>query len=234
MAYIKSASLGDERAMQDVTKSLNDKIDGGKIQVVADSSLIPMFEVGGKVSLSSDEEAEIKQEAERQCGSANDSNCMDVTESKLRQSKMEEKKQQQQSSAFLVKGRRLTVTYVDESGKEKTVIVPEGQEFKLENLSKRDKKSIDNPIAKPQFESDWKLPTFTGTTLEILKVTGIILGVFFYAFSIIATYKTFIQAGFTWIGYVATASAVFIPYSGYVIMLIFFAVKEYIRIKSIQ
>ena len=234
MAYIKSATLGDERATQDVTKSLNDKINGGKIQVVADSSLIPMFEVGGKVSLSSDEEAEIKQEAEKQCGSANDSNCMDVTESKLRQSKMEEKKQQQQSSAFLVKGRRLTVTYVDETGKERTVVVPEGQEFKLENLAKRDAKSMENPFAKPQFESDWKLPTFTGTTLEILKVTGIILGVFFYAFSIIATYKTFIQSGFTWIGYAATASAVFIPYSGYVLMLIFFAVKEYIRIKSIQ
>lgn len=234
MAYIKSASLGDERSTQDVTKSLNDKIQGGKIQVVANSSLIPMFEVGAKVSLSPDEEAEIKQQAEKQCGSANDSNCIDAMDSKLRQSKMEEKKQQQQSSAFLVKGRRLTVTYVDEKGQERTVIVPEGQEFKLDKLEKRDKQSMQNPFAMPKFERGSYLPSISGTALEFLKVIGIILGVFFYAFSIIATYKTFIQSGFTWIGYAATAAAVFFPYSGYVIMLIFFAVKEYIRIKSIE
>lgn len=230
MAYIQSAFLGDERAAQDVTKSLNDKISGGKIETVADSSLIPMFEVGGKTSLSSDEEAEIKQEAEKQCGSANDSNCLNAMESKLRQSKLEEKQQQQQSSAFLVKGRRLTVNFVDEKGQRRTVVVPEGQEFKLENLKQvKDPKS---PI--PQFQAESYLPSFSGTVLEVIKVTTIILGVFFYAFSIIATYKTFVQAGFTWIGYAATAAAVFIPYSGYVIMLIFFAGKEYIRIKSIQ
>jgi hypothetical protein len=228
MAYIQSAYLGDERAAQDVTKSINDKIEGGKIDVVANSSLIPMFEFGGEVKLSSSEESDVKQEAEKQCGSANDANCIAVTEAKLRQSKLEEKHREQQSSAFLVKGRRLTVNYVDDKGQRKTIVVPEGQEFKLEGLKQvKDTKSII-----PEFEVESLLPSFSGTVLEGVKVTAIILGVFFYAFSIIATYKTFIQAGFTRIGYAATAAAVFIPYSGYVIMLLFFAVKEYMSIKA--
>jgi hypothetical protein len=230
MAYIQSAFLGDERSAQDVTKSLNNKISGGKIETVANSSLIPMFEVGGKTTLTSDEEAEIQQEAEKQCGNANDANCLNAMESRLRQSKLEDKQREQQSSAFLVKGRRLTVNYVDDKGQRRTAIVPEGQEFKLDNV--KELKDPKSPF--PEFKPESYLPTLSGTTLEFLKVTGIILGVFFYAFSIIATYRTFIQAGFTWIGYAATAAAVFLPYSGYVIMLIFFAVKEYIRIKSIQ
>lgn len=230
MAYIESAYLGDERSSQNVTESVLKKVQGGKINTVADSSLLPMFEVGAKVVLSNEDEANINSEAEKQCGSANDSQCLDSTKAKLRQSRLEEKEREKQSSAYLVKGRRLVVNYVDDKGQRRTVVVPEGQELSLEGI--REIKEPVKPGQPPEFKPSWSLPTFTGTTLEILKIVTIILGVFFYVFSILATYRTFIEAGFKWIGYTATAVSVFFPYSGYVIMLLFFAVKEYMSIKE--
>lgn len=230
MAYIKSAYLGDERSSQNVTDSLASKIEGGKLKTVANSSLLPMFEVGGKIALSDSDEEDIKAEAEKQCGAGNDTQCLDSTQAKLRRSKLEDKEREKQSSAYLVKGRRLTVTYVDENGQEKTMIVPEGQEVSLEGL-----RQLEKPVAEgqpPSFKPTWSFPTLTGTALEAIKITGIILGVFLYVFSVIATYRTLIQAGFTWIGYAGTAAAAFFPYSGYVIMLVFFAGKEYMSIKS--
>lgn len=230
MAYIESAYMGDERSSQNVTSSLTQKIQGGRIQTTANSSLLPMFEVGAKTTLSNQDEEDIKQQAEKQCGSGNNSQCLDATQAKLRQAKLEEKERERESSAYLVKGRRLTVNYVDANGEKRKVIVPEGQELTLEGLKKTEAPVL--PGQAPKFVSDWSLPSVTGTTLEVLKITGIILGVFFYAFSIIATYRTLIEAGFRWIGYLGTAAAVFIPYSGYVIMLVFFAGKEYMAMKS--
>jgi hypothetical protein len=230
MAYIKSAYLGDERSAQNVTDSLSTKIEGGKLKTIANSSLLPMFQVGGKITLSDADEEDIKTEAEKQCGAGNDSQCLDTMQSKLRRSKLEEKEREKQSSAYLVKGRRLTVTYVDTNGEEKTMIVPEGQEIALDGL-----RELEKPIAPgqlPTFKPTWEFPSLTGTALEAVKITGILLGVFFYVFSVIATYRTLIQAGFTWIGYAGTAAAAFIPYSGYLIMLVFFAGKEYMSIKS--
>lgn len=233
MAYIKSAYLGDERSSQNVTESLSKKIEGGKLNAVANSSLIPMFETDAKIVLSDGDEEEIKAEADKQCGAGNDTQCLDATQAKLRRSKLEDKEREKQSSAYLVKGRRLTVTYVDKNGQERTIIVPEGQEIALDGLREvADPKKPIAPGQKPVLKPTWEFPTLTGTALEVVKITAIILGVFFYVFSVIATYRTLIQAGFTWVGYAGTAAAVFFPYSGYLIMLVFFAGKEYMSIKS--
>ena len=233
MAYIKSAYLGDERSSQNVTESLSKRIEGGKLNTLANSSLIPMFEIDAKIVLSNADEEEIKAEAEKQCGAGNDTQCLNATEAKLRRSKLQDKEREKQSSAYLVKGRRLTVTYVDKDGNEKTMIVPEGQEIKLDGLRQvADPKKALPPGEKPKLKPTWEFPTLTGTALEVVKITAIILGVFLYVFSVIATYRTLIQAGFTWIGYAGTAAAVFFPYSGYAIMLVFFAGKEYMAIKS--
>lgn len=230
MAYIQSAYLGDERSSQNITSSLNDRVSGNKIDVIVNSGLVPMFEVSDKVTLSADDEDQITQEAEKQCGSANDNQCIAATRARLQRSKLEEKELERQSSAYLIKGRRLTVNFVDSTGRRRTTIVPEGQQFKMENL-----KSLKEPVSvgqRPKFESESIMPSFGGTVLEFMKITTIILSVFLYAFSIIATYKTFIQAGYKWPGYAATAASVMFPYSGYAIMLVFFAVKEYIALKS--
>ena len=230
MAYIQSAYLGDEKSSQNITKVLNERISDNKIDVTVNSGLMPMFEVTDKVELSQNDEDEIAQEAEKQCGSANDNECITATKARLRRSKLEEKELQQQSSAYLIKGRRLTVNYIDEKGKKRTAIVPEGQQFKLENL-----KPLKQPVApgqKPQFETPSLVPSFGSTVLEFTKIGTIIVSVFLYAFSVVATYKTFIQSGYKWGGYAATAASVFFPYSGYVIMLVFFAVKEYIALKN--
>lgn len=230
MAYIQSAYLGDERSSQNITKSLNDSIADNKIDVTVNSGLIPMFESSDTITLTEEDEALLTQEAEKQCGSANDDQCIAATKARLQRSKLEEKELEKQSSAYLIKGRRLTVTFVDEAGKQRTAIVPEGQQFTMENL-----KPLKEPVApgkSPKFEPESFLPTFSGTALEFIKILAIIVSVFLYAFSVVATYKTFMQAGYKWIGYGATAASVMFPYSGYAIMLVFFAVKEYIALKS--
>jgi hypothetical protein len=232
--YIESATLGDELNAQDVTTSLNSKIKNDKIDVLANSSLIPMFESGKKVILSPTDETEVKDSAIKQCGNANDMSCIDAASAKLKQSKLEELMRKEQSSAFLVKGRRLTVNYIDEKGQRRTAIVPEGQSLKLDGLNTpEDPTKPIQPGVKPKLAADkFKLPTLGGTVLEALKVAGMILGAFLYAFSVIATYKTFVQSGYGWIGYGATTAAVMIPYSGFFIMIVFFTIKEYMILKS--
>lgn len=214
-----------------VTKTLNEKIAGTKIDVVANSSLLPMFTTGEKVELTDDDQKDISDEAEKQCGNANDVGCMNATKARLSQSKLADKEREQQSSAYLVKGRRLTVEYVDKNGKTQTAIVPEGQSFKLDGIRQTTGAPVP-PGAKPELVMpSFKLPSIGGTAWEVIKIATTIIATFLYAFSIIATYRTFMQAGYTTYGYVATGVAVFIPYSGYAIMLVFFAVMAYFNSK---
>jgi len=78
----------------------------------------------------------------------------------------------------------------------------------------------------PSFLSSIKLSTVVG---KIMTSLGVILGTFIYAFSVIITYKSFIQAGYDKLGYAATAVSVLIPYSGFVSTAIFFAIREWLR-----
>ena len=223
MAYVlESATFGDEISNRDITKSMADRIKNSTngVDIPVDSSLIPMFETTEKVSLDRSQRDDIKDIAEKQCGSANDMRCIDSTVAKLEAAALEEKRRLGQSSASAIKGRRLTVKLTDPSGMQRTFVVPDGQTFKLPAGQK-----IKESSEEPAFE----FPTIGDTMTQVLKVGGTIILTFGYVFSVVATYRTFIQAGYRYPGYAATAASVFFPYSGFFIMLAFFAVTTYMK-----
>lgn len=218
MAYIESAMFGDERYRRDVTTSLQDKyIKEGKLNVDVNSSLIPMVIIPDEVVLTEGERAQIRNEAQRQCG-GQDTMCIEAKRAQLERAKFQDKRNRLNSSANLVKGRSLEVRYVDEYGAKKTIIVPEGQRFRLGTKT---------------LEDGYETFTRSRYYMEVLKIIGIILSTFLYVYSIAATYKTFMQDGNPVPAYVATGLAVLVPYSGFFSMLVFFAVRGYQKQKSL-
>jgi len=216
MAYIESATFGDEITNRDITDSFRKKFGDGTndVDIPVDSSLIPMFETTQKVSLTRPELDDIKDIAEKQCGSSNDMRCIDSVTAKLQAAAIEDKRRLGQSSANAVKGRRLTVKIQDD-GEMRTFVVPDGQNFKMPG---------GQGVKGSEDQADYSLPTLSDTAMQALKIVGTIVLTFGYVFSIAATYRTFIQAGYTYVGYAATAAAAFFPYSGFLIMVAFFAV----------
>jgi hypothetical protein len=179
MVYIKSAYFGDERSSKNVTETVKDKIADGKINVLADSSLLPMFEVGGEIALTQQEEEDARDEATQQCGgNANDTDCIDAKVQDIQRSKLEDKENQAQSRSNIVKGRRLTVNVIDDNGKTRTLLVPDGQYFKLEGL-KLDAQG--NIVELPTAESSWKYALF---------LAGSVVYWLFQTFGTIGAYKT--------------------------------------------
>ena len=223
MAYtLESATFGDEISNRDITDSMRDRIKNSTsaIDIPVDSSLIPMFESTEKISLNRPERDDIKDIAEKQCGSSNDMRCIDSTVAKLEASALEEKRRLGQSSANAIKGRRLTVKLTDPDGMQRTFVVPDGQAFKLPAGQK---------VKASEDDSGYEFPTLGDTAMQALKIVGTIIATFAYVFSVVATYRTLIQAGYKYLGYAATAAAVFFPYSGFFIMLAFFAVTTYMK-----
>lgn len=134
MAYIDSAYFGDDTATRNITESLRKKVSGRKLDVTANSELIPAFYVNApETKLESEDEKKIREEAVRTCGEANQQ-CLEATKARLRQEKLQEKERINMSSANIVKGRRLTVNLVDKDGKRKTMIVPDGQTLTLDDV----------------------------------------------------------------------------------------------------
>lgn len=213
---ILSATYGDETSNRDITDSLLGRVSDKKLAVDVNSGLIPLVTTSSKIELSSVEQAEIKQAAEKECGNANDTGCVQNTSQRLSQAKLEDKRLATNDPSNLVKGRRLTVKYIDAQGKTQTTIVPEGQAFKLDNVKGKDVQT-----------KEFKMPSGMDIVWQFTKVFGTIGMTFLYVFGIAATWKVFRQAGYVYPAYAATAAAVFFPYSGYFIMLVFFAVVAY-------
>ena len=169
----------------------------------------------------------MKDEAQKQCGSANDANCIELKKQEIARQRLAEKENQKTSTANIVKGRRLTVQIKD-GGKIKTFVIPEGQNWKpkeggLEYTPAPTKKG-EMPTVKA---SDY-LPSAGGVVAQVMVIGTTIVLSFLYAFSVLATWRVFMLNGFNnWIGYVATAISVIFPYSGIFIILIFFAVLEF-------
>jgi hypothetical protein len=133
MAQIDSAYFGDDTATRNITDSLRRKVTARKLDVTANSELIPAFEAAPETKLEVEDEKKIREEAVRTCGEANQQ-CIESTKTRLRQEKMQEKERVNMSSANTVKGRRLTVNLVDKDGKRRTVIVPDGQKLTLDDV----------------------------------------------------------------------------------------------------
>lgn len=185
MAYIKSAYYGDEKSSRNITDSIRDKIVDGKIDVLADSSLVPLFEVGSKVELTDNDLKDIKDKAIEMCGgNANDSDCIAARTQDLQRQRLEEKENEATSKSNVVKGTRLTVNVVDEKGRTRTLVVPSGQSFKLEGL-KLDGKG--NVVKLPKAESSWKF---------VVLWIGTVIYWLFQTFGTIGAYRTLIGYSF--------------------------------------
>ena len=208
---IKRATFGDETSSTDVTKTLTDQLinNDGYIDTTADQSLIPIvtwFGGGeGTTRLSRAEEREAQQKAQDDCGGGQNKSCVEVRKQQYSQAKLKEKAQKSVAADKVVKGRRLTVTYIDESGREQTSIVPDGNDFKVGTPTADSNPFSTNAIL-------WKLLYISSTLIVVIG----------WVYSVTATYRTFLQAGYRWIGYAATAASIFIPYSGFFIMFGFF------------
>lgn len=219
---IKSAKFGDEFSNTDVSKSLQDKLaDAGSIKVPVDSSLIPVVTRttgSGTVSLSSQEQSDIKAQAAEICGPS-DQTCLEIKTQELAQQTLKEKEQSDMVSATIVKGRRLTVTYTDETGKEQTAVIPEGQTFALGEDAKPD----------PGFDYEAATGPWRQFFSSIWGVVGTAITTFLYATSLIITWMTFSEFGNKVVTILAMVVAVFIPLSGFGLSFAGAMFPEYFR-----
>lgn len=208
MAYIQSATYGDEKTQRDATKVLRDKVSGSSLDIDVNEKLIPPFEVTKKVEITDLEEKKIRDDASRACGGA-DQECVARTEAKLRQEKLTEKQKNLDTAEAEIKGRRLTVIYLDEKGKKVRKVIPDGQKFTLSNISGGD------PNKGPS----------TSEVQEKFKKLGLtIFYAMLYVFSVAATYVVFAQKTQYGVALAvpATVVAVFIPFSGYFMIFFYF------------
>lgn len=220
MAYrIERAFYGDEKTTKDVTTSLRDKIFGTSIDVDVNEKIIPVFEVSGKVEITALEEKKIREDASKACGGV-DQACIDRTEARARQDLLVNKQQKEEADEALIKGKRLTVVMIGPNGKRIRKVIPDGNKFKYDNIVSSDPKKPGSLLpSMSQFQSQ-------------LQVLGMLaLGALVYVFSVAATYTLFMPLGVV-IAAPVTALAIFIPYSGYVIMFLYFmfssAINTYI------
>ena len=223
---VVSAYFGDEISARDITKQLNERAAGGSINVVADSSLLPMFEATEVISLSSNDIADIRDQAVKDCGTESDVQCVEARIATNSRTRIQEKQREAQSTANQVKGRRLTVV-VDDNGKRRTLIVPDGQKFEL--------KGVEAPKSAPSKPWDFSAANIAWKTLttgmSAFGYVWLFLGAFLYIFQIVAvaaTLQTLESLGPFKIKYYAgLASSILIPYSGFLIMFAIYVYRGY-------
>jgi hypothetical protein len=217
---INQATWGDENATTDITTSMQEKAKPGYLDLIADTTLVPALDLlsGSKeVTLTDSEKEDIKKDATEKCGGASDEKCIRFQANQMESSKLQTKVAEQQSSANIVTGRRLTLTYTDDqTGQKRTVAIPDGQKVKFGTP--------------PTVE----LPDFTpsGTILGFLSVGAKIVMTLLYVFSIGATYRLLILTGQTMLAYVLTAISIVVPYSGLIMTPIALGILKYMEIKA--
>lgn len=216
MVVIKSATFGDEYSNTNVLKTLQDKLSSsGGIDVTVDSSLIPFVSTSDTVSLAGPEKEDIKNQAAQICG-PNDQTCLEIKSQELARQKLKEKETETVNAASIVKGRRLTVNYTDETG-DHTVVVPEGQTFALGAAAKPD----------PGFDYEAAASPWKKMVSSVWGIIGTALTTFLYATSIIITWMTFSEFGNRVLTIGMTAVSVFIPLSGFGLSFLGAALPSY-------
>lgn len=225
--------IGDERAQRDITSSfVKDHIRDGNVDVISNSALIPMFETTPITKLSDQDDKEVDDNALKACGgNAGDQRCIESNKQTLRQARLAEKQREAQSTVNQIKGRRLTVSYQDEDGETRTVVVPDGQKFTLNGI-KQDPKIAPAGAKLPEVSLSGMLPSPSAVMLQIGGIVGTILMTFLYVFSIAATYKTLVTDYSRTLAIGGTTVAVFFPYSGYFIMLGYFVIREVFKYQT--
>jgi hypothetical protein len=215
---IEQATWGDEGYVTDITPVLQEKAKQGYLDLVADNTLVPALDLlsGSKdIVLTDDEKTEIKKKATEICGSASDEKCINFNKNQFESSLLQRKVAEKQSSANIITGRRLTLTYKDEAtGRKQTVAIPDGQKV----------------IAgkKPEFEApDLSALTPSSTILGALGYVGQFMLTMLWVFSIAVTYHLLILTGNTITAYVLTAVSIVVPYSGLLLTPIALAYFKY-------
>jgi hypothetical protein len=206
---IKRATWGDEKATTDITASMVEKAKPGYLDVVADNKLVPAVDLltGTKdISIDDSEMNTIKQDAVKNCGGAQDQKCVDYQVNMLQSSLLQQKVAESQSSANIVTGRRLTLTYIDDKNIERQVAIPDGQQVKFGEKPKPSYFSLPS--------ISWSVFAGVGTTFLyfVLAVLGVV-----HVYAVASTYRTFAEMGLTTAKIVLTAIAAIIPLSGLLI-----------------
>jgi hypothetical protein len=231
---IQSAYFGDEVSSRNVTDALNGRISGGQKEIPVNSSIIPLLQVGGTITLTKEDESKIDEQAKKQCGEGADQSCVANMKQTLRRQRLQEKETETVSSnKDIVKGRRLTVKVKDEKGRESEYVIPEGQSFKpdvvVADTKKTDSWKMPSAPSAPSLEPPkFTLPTLTGTLLTVVTVGGTMIGTFLYVYSIMIVYRTFFEASYTKVFVIAlTAAAAFFPGSGFIMVFAYNFFPEY-------
>lgn len=220
---VQQATWGDESSATDITKSLQDKAKQGYIDLIADNTLVPAIDLlsgSQKVVLSDAEKTEINKKAIEICGSASDEKCINFNKNQLETSLLQQKIAEKQSSANIITGRRLTLTYKnEENGKPITVAIPDGQKVVAGK--------------KPEFAGpDLSGLTPSSTILGALGYVGQFMLTMLWVFSIAVTYHLLILTGNTITAYVLTAISIVVPYSGLLLTPIALAYFKYRDVKA--
>ena len=205
---IKRATWGDEKATTDITASMVEKAKPGYLDIVADNKLVPAVDLltGSKdISIDDTEMGVIKQDAIKNCGGGEDQKCVDYQVNMMQSSLLQKKVAESQSSANIVTGRRLTLTYIDNKGVERQTAIPDGQQVKF---GEKPNSSFSLPSI------SWSVFTGVGTTFFYIAM--VVLGVV-HVYAVASTYRTFAEMGLTTAKVVLTAIAAIIPLSGLLI-----------------
>lgn len=223
--YIESAYYGDEKAFANITKSLASKIVGGVLDVTASSELKPTFEAAPETRLDSRDEKAIREQAVKTCGGEADQACLERMRIKLSEERLREKENENLVKG-VIKGDRLTLNIVDDTGKKRKLVTPAGQKLKLENV-----------IGDKATDSTMALPTVDKVQQHALSLLTVVASTFAYVFNIVAPYAVFMREydgkvendQFRIAAYVSAGIATFFPGAGYLIIFIFFGFASFFR-----
>jgi hypothetical protein len=215
---IQQATWGDENAATDITKSMQEKAKQGYLDLIADNKLVPALDLlsgSQDVVLSDEEKTEINKKATEICGSASDEKCINFNKNQFESSLLQKKVAEKQSSANIITGRRLTLTYKnEENGKPITVAIPDGQKVVAGK--------------KPEFVGpDLSGLTPSSTILGALGYVGQFMLTMLWVFSIAVTYHLLIITGNTITAYILTAISIVVPYSGLLLTPVALAYFKY-------
>jgi hypothetical protein len=215
MVAIESAYWGDEKQTQNITKRILELVSGGKLNVTANEKLIPPLEtpMSATIKLSAGEEKQITQDAEAQCGPA-DQECVEFNKNRLRQSKLRDKEMSTQSTASVIKGRRLTLI-LNRDGKRVKVHVPDGNKYSLEGI-----------VGEITQTGDIKLPDKDSLRRRVVTYISTIIGVTIYVLGILIPYAVLRVDGLPAWAAVIGFTSIFIPYSGYILLIIYLVGKK--------
>lgn len=228
------AEFGDENGRQTITKNLQSKLNSTS-EINVDSSLLPIIQTEGQISLSPSEIKNAKEQATQACGgNANDAACIEKQQQQIQQQMLEEKRNASNSTANIIKGRRLRIVVI-EDGKRKVYQIPDGQTFNPEKLGLKFANEVAAPGQTTVKESSITLPSIGDIVGAFFLYGGSFVMLFLYVVSILTTWQSFRKANYSMkIAAIPTAVAAVIPYSGFFITLGYFLVIRYYKNTKVQ